>query len=116
MAPLSSQAVGRSRFFRPNILFLLAAFCLIYPSVAQAHHPILPDFHADPSARVFEGRPYVDSMAKTPLGPWEFKGHDYLFYHVQGPSNWERQVCVEPIFYNEDGTIRPVQMTLPASK
>ncbi len=77
----------------------------------------------------------VYSMAKKPLGPWEFKGpildndshnvhgsivefqgRHYLFYHVQGPSNWERQVCVEPIFYNEDGTIRPVQMMPPVSK
>jgi len=72
----------------------------------------------------------VYSMAKSPLGPFECKGvildnksHNvhgsiaefkdqwYLFYHVEGPSRWERRVCVEPISYNEDGTIRPVQMS-----
>jgi len=72
----------------------------------------------------------VYSMAKSPLGPWEFKGplldndshnvhgsivtfkgRDYLFYHVQGPSNWERRVCVEELAYNEDGTLRPLTMS-----
>lgn len=69
----------------------------------------------------------VYSMAKSPLGPWEFKGeiidndshnvhgsivafkgNDYLFYHVQGPSNWERRVYFEPIRYEPDGTIQPL--------
>lgn len=76
----------------------------------------------------------VYSMAKRPLGPWEFKGpildnrsHNvhgsitefkrqwYLFYHVAGPTRWERRVCVEPLFYNEDGTIQPVQMSPAAT-
>ena len=71
----------------------------------------------------------VYSMAKSPLGPWvfkgpiidnhsqnihgsivEFKGRWYLFDHVEGPSHWERRVCVQPLFYNEDGTIKPMQM------
>jgi len=70
------------------------------------------------------------SMAKSPLGPFdhkgvildnrsrnvhgsitEFKGKWYLFYHVAGPSPYERLVCMEPISYNEDGTIKPMQMT-----
>lgn len=68
------------------------------------------------------------SMAKSPLGPWEykgelldnhshnvhgsiteFKGQWYLFYHVEGPSHWERRVCVKPLLYNVDGTIKPVK-------
>jgi hypothetical protein len=74
----------------------------------------------------------VYSVAKSPLGPWEFKGsildndslniHGsitefrdawYLFYHVAGPSSWERRVCVEPLSYEEDGSIRPLKM-MPA--
>jgi hypothetical protein len=70
------------------------------------------------------------SMAKSPLGPFdyqgvildnhsrnvhgsitEFKGQWYLFYHVAGPSPYERRVCVERLFYNEDGTIEPMPMT-----
>ena len=77
----------------------------------------------------------VYSMAKNPLGPFEFKGaildnHSgnihgsitefkgqwYLFYHVAGPSTWQRRVCVEPLFYNEDGTIKPMQMTPQAAQ
>jgi arabinoxylan arabinofuranohydrolase len=72
----------------------------------------------------------VYSMAKSPLGPWdyqgelldnrshnvhgsiaEFKGQWYLFYHVEGPRHWERRVCVERLFYNDDGTIKPIQMS-----
>lgn len=72
----------------------------------------------------------VYSMAKSPLGPFEykgaildnhsgnihgsitrFKGRWYLFYHVAGPSTWERRVCVQPLSYNKDGTIKPMRMT-----
>ncbi len=72
-------------------------------------------------------------MARSPLGPFEHKGaiidnnslnvHGsiaefkdqwYLFYHVAGPSNWERRVCMASLNYNEDGTIMPVK--IPASK
>ena len=70
------------------------------------------------------------SMARSPLGPCEykgvildndsrnvhgsiaaFKGRWYLFYHVQGPSPYERRVCVERLHYNADGTIEPMRMT-----
>ncbi len=73
----------------------------------------------------------VYSMAKSPLGPWdykgeiidnhspnvhgsitEFKGQWYLFYHVAAsPDKRERQTCMAPLFYNEDGTIQPVKMS-----
>jgi hypothetical protein len=75
------------------------------------------------------------SMAKSPLGPFaykgvildnhsrnvhgsiaEFKGQWYLFYHVAGPIPFERRVCAERLFYNEDGTIRPMQMTGGSTK
>jgi beta-xylosidase len=70
------------------------------------------------------------SVGRSPLGPFEYKGvimdnrsrnvhHSivkikdkwYLFYHVEGPSPYERRVCVEYLEYNADGTIRPVSMT-----
>ena len=41
----------------------------------------------------------------------EFAGQGYLFYHVQGPSWYERRVSVDRLDYNADGTIQPVQMT-----
>ena len=75
----------------------------------------------------------VYSMAKSPLGPWEYrgeildnhsrnihgsitqyKGQWYLFYHVAAsPETRERQVCIEKLFYNKDGTIKPMQMSRP---
>lgn len=77
----------------------------------------------------------VYSMAKSPLGPWdykgpildnhsgnvhssitEFKGQAYLFYHVAAsPDRRERRVCMEPLYYNKDGTIKPMQMPPPAA-
>jgi beta-xylosidase len=70
------------------------------------------------------------SMAKSPLGPFDYRGvildnHSrnvhgsiteykdqwYLFYHVAGPSPYERRVCMEPLFYNSDGTIKPIPMS-----
>ena len=71
----------------------------------------------------------VYSIADNPMGPFEFKGqiidnHSlnvhgsitefkdqwYLFYHVAGPSSWERRVCVAPLSYNADGTIQPIEL------
>ncbi|MEN8120397.1 MAG: family 43 glycosylhydrolase [Bacteroidota bacterium] len=72
----------------------------------------------------------VYSTAPSPLGPFTYRGmffdnnsrnshHSiikikdrwYLFYHVEGPSPYERRVCVEYLYYNEDGTIKEVIMT-----
>lgn len=72
----------------------------------------------------------VYSTAKSPYGPFDYKGvmldnksrnshHSivkfndqwYLFYHVEGPSPYERRVCVEYLHYNDDGTIQPIEMT-----
>jgi hypothetical protein len=72
-------------------------------------------------------------IGRSPLGPFEYKGtiidnqsrniHGsitefrgqwYLFYHVQGPSPYERRVCMEKLEYNDDGTIRPLVFHWPA--
>lgn len=72
----------------------------------------------------------VYSTSKSPLGPFEFKGaffdnksrnshHSiieingqwYLFYHIQGPSPYERRVCVDYLYYDEEGNIKTVEMT-----
>lgn len=71
---------------------------------------------------------YATSL--SPLGPWtskgvymdptdsytnhgsivEFKGQWYAFYHNSALSgnDWLRSVCVDKLFYNEDGTIQKV--------
>ena len=83
-----------------------------------------------PETKGSQANVMVYSMATSPMGPFEykgpildnhsgnihgsiteFKGQWYLFYHVAGPSTWERRVCVEPLSYNEDGTIKPMQMS-----
>jgi arabinoxylan arabinofuranohydrolase len=70
------------------------------------------------------------AVGKSPLGPFEHRGaildngsrnvhHSiaelggrwYLFYHVQGPSPYERRVTAEFLEYEPDGSIRPLEMT-----
>lgn len=73
------------------------------------------------------------AVSKSPLGPWtykgiyieptdsytdhgsivEYKGQWYAFYHTSVLSNndWLRSVCVDKLYYNPDGTIKPVVLT-----
>ncbi|HEV2644965.1 MAG TPA: family 43 glycosylhydrolase [Acidobacteriaceae bacterium] len=84
-----------------------------------------PSYRGDLIANLMEY-----SVARTPLGPFEykgvilenrsrnvhgsiveFKGKWWLFYHVAGPSPYERRVCLAQLHYNPDGSIAPVTMT-----
>lgn len=38
----------------------------------------------------------------------EFKGRWYLFYHVEGPSAFERKTCLLPFEHRDDGSIQPL--------
>lgn len=76
------------------------------------------------------------AMADAPLGPYkkygvivdnifcdaeswnnhgsiaEYHGQWYVFYHRSSQGScYNRRVCVEPIFFQEDGTIKEVEMT-----
>ncbi len=76
------------------------------------------------------------AMSKSIEGPWEFKGiinevagncntnhqaileykgRDYFVYHNGSIPNdggsFRRSVCIDYLFYNEDGTIRKIKMT-----
>jgi len=72
----------------------------------------------------------VYCTSKSPLGPFKYQGeffdnnsrnshHSivqfgrkwYLFYHIEGPSPYERRVCVEYLRYDTNGRIKPVSMT-----
>lgn len=83
-----------------------------------------PSYRGDKTANLMEY-----SVAKSPLGPFEykgvildnhsrnihgsilaFKGKWWLFYHVEGPSPYERRVCVLEIHYAPDGSILPMKM------
>ena len=84
-----------------------------------------PSYKGDKVANLLEY-----SIGKSPYGPFEYKGvimdnrsrnihHSivkfndqwFIFYHVQGPSPYERRVCMEKLYYNPDGTIIPVTIT-----
>ena len=86
-----------------------------------------PSYKGDKIANLMEY-----SIAKSPLGPFEykgvildnhsrnihgsiveFKGKWWLFYHVEGPSPYERRVCVARLHYAPDGSILPMKMTDP---
>ncbi len=83
-----------------------------------------PSYKGDKVANLLEY-----SIGKSPYGPFEYKGvimdnrsrnihHSivkfndqwYIFYHVQGPSPYERRVCMSRLYYNTDGTIIPVNI------
>lgn len=76
------------------------------------------------------------SMSDSPTGPWtykgqvmtqqntgsftnhsgmvHYKGHDYFFYHTgwaRGGGGFNRSMAAEEMFFNADGTIRPVHAT-----
>jgi beta-xylosidase len=74
------------------------------------------------------------ATSSSPLGPWkyqgiymdptdsytnhgsivEYKGQWYAFYHNSALSHhdWLRSICVDKLYYNEDGTIKKVQQTM----
>jgi arabinoxylan arabinofuranohydrolase len=83
-----------------------------------------PSYRGDLTANLLEY-----SVAKSPTGPFEYKGvildnrsrnvHGsiteykgkwWLFYHVAGPSAYERRVCVAPLHYRKDGSIEPISI------
>jgi Beta-xylosidase len=84
-----------------------------------------PSYRGDMTANLLEY-----SVAKSPTGPFEykgvildnrsrnvhgsiteFKGNWWLFYHIAGPSAYERRVCLAPLRYNDDGSIVPIAMS-----
>jgi arabinoxylan arabinofuranohydrolase len=86
-----------------------------------------PSYRGDMTANLMEY-----SVAKSPLGPFEYKGvildnrsrnfhgsiveykHNWwLFYHVAGPSAYERRVCLAPLHYDKDGNILPIKLSDP---
>lgn len=86
-----------------------------------------PSYRGDMVANLMEY-----SVARSPMGPFEykgvimdnrsrnvhgsiveFKGKWWLFYHIAGPSPYERRVCVAPLHYQKDGSITPIKMTDP---
>lgn len=45
---------------------------------------------------------------------FDFKGETYLAYHnagLPGGGSYRRSVCVDRVYFNEDGTIKPIVMT-----
>ena len=75
------------------------------------------------------------AMATSPMGPWkdmtdilgvvhnsftnheaiiEYKGQWYIIYHngaLPGGGDYNRSVCIDKLFFNEDGTIQYVEQT-----
>ncbi len=89
------------------------------------------DNHVEPGNKGANQQRYC--MSDNPFGPWEYKGvilkptgcdtsHGsvvkykgqwYMFYHncsISGMGNL-RSVCVDKLYFNEDGTIQPVNQT-----
>lgn len=82
------------------------ATCLSY---AMSHSPLGP----------FEKKGVIIDNTGCDPETWnnhgsiaEFNGNWYVFYHRSSQaSNFSRRACIEPIYFNEDGTIDEVEMT-----
>jgi len=80
---------------------------------ATASHPLGP----------FTYRGIIIDNAKCDPDSWNihgsieyFNGQWYVFYHRSSQnSRFHRRLCVEPIFFNSDGSINEVKMTSTAS-
>jgi GH43 family beta-xylosidase len=80
--------------------------CLGYSTATSPFGPftyrgvIIDDDHCDPSNWTNHG-----SLV-------EFKGQWYIFYHRSTHNTFSmRKPCIEPVYFNPDGTIREVEMT-----
>jgi len=95
----------------------------------EAESVEMPEYPGGAPKKVKYNSRIAYSVSKSPLGPWQYKGviidnysrnnhHSiveikkkwYLFYHVQGPSFFERRVCMEPLRFRPDGTIVPIDL------
>ena len=95
------------------------------------YYLMYPDNHEEPGVGGQNRQHYC--MSRNPLGPWEhkgiilestgcdtshgsiveFKGQWYMFYHnrvLSGRGNL-RTLCYDKLYFNDDGTIRPVKQT-----
>jgi len=95
------------------------------------YYLVYPDNHEEPGVGGQNRQHYC--MSKNPLGPWEhkgiilestgcdtshcsvtkYKGQWYMFYHnrvLSGRGNL-RTLCFDKLFFNDDGTIKPVVQT-----
>ncbi len=95
------------------------------------YYLMYPDNHEEPGIGGQNRQHYC--MSRNPLGPWEhrgiilestgcdtshgsiveYKGQWYLFYHnrvLSGRGNL-RTLCYDKLYFNDDGTIRPVTQT-----
>lgn len=61
----------------------------------------------------------VPNSTTTHAGIIDYKGKTYFFYHngaLPTGSNYRRSVCVDYMYYNEDGTIQKVVQTIEGVK
>lgn len=95
-------------------------YYMVYADISRANRPTCLAYAT--SSSVFGPYTYqgviVDNDFCDP-GVWnnhgsiaQFKGQWYVFYHRSSHnSTMMRRTCVEPIFFNDDGTIDEVEMT-----
>ena len=125
--PATAIANGRLPYFHegPWLFERDGWYYLMYPGNIGNRHPSRPNSGADDM---------LYAMSRDPLGPWEYKGsllgptstpdtshgsivefknNWYLFYHTADVSGAGtlRTVNVEEVFFNDDGTIKPVEQT-----
>jgi arabinoxylan arabinofuranohydrolase len=82
-----------------------------YPSTQGQKTPSLLEYStASSPTGPFESRGIIlDNRSRNVHGSIvHFKDNDYVVYHIQGPSPYERRTYIDPITYNADGSIQPI--------
>ena len=103
------------------------------------YHYLLSVFDLDAEGNLIWGQKIHHWLGDSPMGPFyykglvyypsrgncgtsiiEFQGRWYFFYHrplwSEDVGCVERKACMEPVEFNEDGTIKPVMATLPGTE
>ena len=88
------------------------SYCAMETSAGEMHGRLAYSTSASPLGPFVYRGVFMDNKSRNVHHSIvDFGGQGYLFYHVQGPSWFERRVAAEYLEYNADGTIKRVYMT-----
>ncbi|MGY6520084.1 MAG: hypothetical protein ACXIUD_00025 [Mongoliitalea sp.] len=96
-------------------ILLILTFSLYFHS-GFSQNPIIRDFFtADPAPIVHNGTVYLYTSHDTAsVTSTNYEMKDYFFYHngaLPTGGSYRRSICIDYMYYNEDGTIQPIIQT-----
>jgi beta-xylosidase len=108
--PLQNFHAGIWAHKRNGMYYL--SYCAMETSGGEMHSRLAYSTSSSPLGPFTYRGVFMDNRSRTVQHSIaDFGGQGYIFYHVQGPSWYERRVAAEYLAYNADGTIKRVYMT-----